>query len=192
MKKYIPTFLLLLSPYLYILLIIKTGMQQTSNSVQLKVDLFRFAPINFFLIVVFVFNIIYAFVLAARGESGKKLLYWDMLLKLCNIPIYIAVFIIGAFSYMFSMFPANFLIIIPWVIFDYILLLPSTMYGISGLIQARREKKISTATAVVNGILHFLFCTDVISAVVIFCIVIANNKKQLAQVSGNFEHNAKY
>lgn len=48
------------------------------------------------------------------------------------------------------------------------------MYGVSGLIQARREGKITTTVTVVNCILHFLFCMDVISAIVMFCVVKSN------------------
>ena len=50
------------------------------------------------------------------------------------------------------------------VIFDYLLLLPSTMYGVSGLRSLSKTGKASKAGIVINGICQFLFVFDVISA----------------------------
>ncbi|WP_261783119.1 hypothetical protein [Clostridium botulinum] len=61
-------------------------------------------------------------------------------------------------------------------IFDFIMLLPSSMYGVNGIVQAYKEKKITKLTAVVNCILHFLFCLDVISAIAMFCIAKSKSK----------------
>lgn len=54
------------------------------------------------------------------------------------------------------------------VIFDYFLLLPSTMYGISGLRSLSKKGKSSEAEIVINGICQFLFVFDVISAVYLY------------------------
>ena len=179
--------LLLLSPYLYLLIIIFFGGRwQSSGSFLPNIILVHLC----FIIAVFIPNMIYAFVLAAHRESSKTLLFWDMLLKLCNIPVYVLFFILGT---VFLIVPFGILFTFLIVVFDYLLLLPSTMYGISGLIQARREKKLTIDAVVVSGILHFLFCTDVVSAVVMFCKVRAYEKKQPAdfRVPENFEQNAK-
>lgn len=50
------------------------------------------------------------------------------------------------------------------VIFDYLLLLPSTMYGVSGLRSLSKTGKASKAGIMINGICQFLFVFDVISA----------------------------
>ena len=55
------------------------------------------------------------------------------------------------------------------VLFDYSLLLPSSMYGISGIWQNYRKGNFSLAETAVNIILHFFFCADVFSA--IYCYV---------------------
>ena len=39
------------------------------------------------------------------------------------------------------------------------------MYGLSGLLQARREGRIGAKTLVIFGIMQFFFCLDVVSAV---------------------------
>ena len=51
---------------------------------------------------------------------------------------------------------------------DYSVLLPSTMYGVSGLLQARKARRVSTKALVVNGIMQFMFCLDVCSAVYLY------------------------
>ncbi|MBW9159165.1 hypothetical protein [Clostridium tagluense] len=96
-------------------------------------------------------------------------------MKLCNIPIYIMSFIIG-----FEMFflPAGIVMTFAMVVFSYILLFSTSMYGVSGLLKASSEKKITRKTAVVNIILHFFFCFDIISAVTMFCLVKAKEKNQ--------------
>lgn len=167
MKKRILPILLIISPYIYVSIFVFKLMKFA-----------KFLPIISLLIVaaVFIPNIIYAFVIARHGESSTSLLFWDMLLKLCNVPIYIIVFIFG---FIIALFPKGFIVTFFLVIFDYILLIPSSMYGVSGLLQARREGKITTAAAVGNIVLHFLFCTDVISAVVMYCAVKKKAKMNL-------------
>lgn len=126
-------------------------------------------------IIFFISNMIYPFILAKHGESSTTLLFWDILLKLCNIPIYIVVFMFGSIM---MIWPLGFGVVIAifLAIFDFIMLLPSSMYGVNGIVQACREKKITKLTAVVNCILHFLFCLDVISAIVMFCIAKSKSK----------------
>ena len=51
---------------------------------------------------------------------------------------------------------------------DYSVLLPSTMYGLSGLLQARREGRIRTKTLLVHGVMQFFFCLDVFSAICLY------------------------
>ncbi|HPE15403.1 MAG TPA: hypothetical protein PK597_00445 [Oscillospiraceae bacterium] len=122
----------------------------------------------------FVFNTAYAFLLAARGESGTALLLWDMILKLCTIPIYALVLLAGL-----ALSIHGIIVLLPFFVgFDYLMLLASSMYGLNGLLLAHREKKITTRAVVVNGILHFIFCLDVVSAVVSFCMVKRQDKKQ--------------
>lgn len=54
------------------------------------------------------------------------------------------------------------------VIFDYLLLLPSTMYGVSGLRSLSKTGKASKAGIVINGICQFLLVFDVISAAYLY------------------------
>lgn len=171
MKKHFLTKLLLIAPYLYVLTVVLLTKQKIITSKELQN---YFIILGCFVVIVFIPNMIYAFILLIRREAASVLLFWDMLLKLCNIPIYIVLFLVG-FPIFF--FPAGFIISFFIAVIDYILLLPSTMYGVCGIIQARRENKITTKSAVVNIILHFFFCTDVFSAVIMYCKVKQKSKK---------------
>jgi hypothetical protein len=173
MKKRILPVMLLILPYLGILTAV---LYIKYNSYISKEILHIFPKISCgFAAAVYFSNIIYAFVLAKRGANSSDLLFWDMLIKLCNIPIYTIIFI---FSFFMSFVPKGIVIAIPMAIFDYLLLIPSTMYGISGLLKARREEKITMTTAVVNGIAHFLFCADVISAIIMYGVIKVKESKK--------------
>ena len=72
--------------------------------------------------VVLLCNMVYAFLLPRLGFDGRRILFWNLLLKLCNIPVYLFVFAVALVT--------NVLIIpmLPFLfLFDYALLLASTM-----------------------------------------------------------------
>ncbi len=50
-------------------------------------------------------------------------------------------------------------------LFDYSLLLPSTMYGVSGILNCYRNGKLSKKEAAVHIFAQFMFCFDVFSAI---------------------------
>jgi len=169
MKKRILPILLLISPYLYLLI------NKFYDTYIYYAPYFYIRLGVFMVITIFITNMIYAFVIKKFGRNSTELLFWDMILKLFNIPIYIMTFLVGIVG---VIIPFGILYSFLLLIVDYLLLLTSTMYGVSGLIQAYREKKITKTTAIVNCILHFFFCTDVISAIAMFCIVKAKGKKR--------------
>ena len=101
-----------------------------------------------------------AFLMPRRGWTARRLLFWNMVLKLCNIPFYIGVFFVGL---MMSVFVIP--LLLPLILIDYSVLLPSTTYGLSGVLQARRAGHIGAKTLVIFSIMQFFFCLDVVSAV---------------------------
>lgn len=106
-------------------------------------------------------NMIYAFLLPFFGYNGKQIMFWDMLLKLCNIPAFLALFLIGGVMVMIKVEDAGLAIFI----LSYLLLLSSTMFGVSGLIRCYKEGIFSGKTMAIQLILHFIFFTDVVSAI---------------------------
>lgn len=165
MKQKIPMLLLITVPYLFVtVFFLLIAVEGGFSARALELGGWVFLGIC---IVVFLPCGIYPF-FWRRKASSSQLLFWDMILKICNIPIYILVFVIGVIMAIFILgIP-----LLPFLfLFDGLLLLPSTMYGISGLMQARKEGRISSGTAILNGILHFLFCLDCVSAVVSYLLV---------------------
>lgn len=148
MKK-VPTILLLLVPYAFIAVFLNFGLTK---------DVFLLWPILW--LVICLPNMVYAFLLPRLGATPRQLLFWDMVLKLCNIPIFAGVFLIALLL--------NIMVIplLPFLmLFDYSLLLPSSMYGISGIWQNYQKGKFSAVETAVNIILHFFFCADVFSSI---------------------------
>lgn len=112
-----------------------------------------------------------------RGEgSPRRLAFWDMLLKLCLIPFFLFVFVAG-----FVMSLA--LAVVPGLIFgapvvvgilvvvDYGLLLFTSSYGFAAVARARSRGLITGTAAAVLSVLHALFITDVVAAIVLYAMV---------------------
>ena len=102
----------------------------------------------------------YAFYLAKTDCSGHRIVFWCMVLKLCNVPVFLLIFLVAA-GFFVMMLP-----LIPFlVLFDYFLLLSTSMYGISGLLKCGKEGRLSGKAVAMNIVLQFVFCADVLSAV---------------------------
>lgn len=156
MKK-IPMIIMLIAPYFLF------GMYMAENLQLLSIGLIAFG-------IIMVFGAVYAFFLLRMGFTGKQILFWSMLLKICNIPIFLFIFAVGLFL---------FVVIIPLipllVLFDLFLLLSTSMYGINGIIQCGKEGCLSKKEAIINIVLHFIFCADVFSS--IYCYIRSRKNK---------------
>ena len=85
MKK-IPIIMMLIAPYFLF------GMYMAENLELLSIGLLAFG-------IIMLFGSVYAFFLPRMGFSGKQILFWSMLLKICNIPIFLFIFSIGLFLF---------------------------------------------------------------------------------------------
>lgn len=121
--------------------------------------------------VVYLINIVNAWIY--KGEDDcYRLAFFDMLIKLLHIPFYLLVFLAGVLMFMAMVVPAL-VFVSPLIIFmlfmvHLFLMITSSMYGVSALVKAARQGKVTKKYAVLHGILHFLFVTDVISAICVF------------------------
>ncbi len=148
MKK-IPMLWLLAAPYLYIIICALKGL--TGATLMLW-------PILFALILLP--NMVYAFLLPRRGYTEQQLLFWDMLIKLLYIPVYLLTFTLVLMLHILI------LPLIPFLfLFDYSLLLASSMYGISGIYRSCQHGRLSKKQGAIHIMLHFFFCFDVFSAI---------------------------
>lgn len=129
---------------------------------------------------VYIFNMINAWIYKDENVC-YRLAFFDMLIKLLHIPFYLLVFFVGVLMVMAMVVPAL-VFVSPFIAFmlflvDLLLMITSSMYGASALVKAVRQGKVSKKYAVVHGILHFLFVTDVISAVCVFVKMAAIKKR---------------
>ncbi len=169
MKRRILPILLLILPFLYLFvfsLIISD--ENNANNVVFILIIWVILFVAFL-----ISNIIFVALSVFKGIKSEFFLFWNMLLKLFNIPIYLLIF----FIYIVFVSLPGVVIFTPFFFaFDYMLLILTSIYGIGGLVQARREKKITTSATLVFSVLHFVFCADVICAVIAFCKVKSKSK----------------
>ena len=110
--------------------------------------------------IVMLLGALYAFYLAKTDCSGHRIVLWCMVLKLCNVPVFLLIFLVAA-GFFVMMLP-----LIPFlVLFDYFLLLSTSMYGISGLLKCGKEGRLSGKAVAMNIVFQFVFCADVLCAV---------------------------
>lgn len=164
MKKVLPI-LLLVWPYVFLGILFVGGTENEAIfEVKVYMDIFLTG-------VVVVFNIINAFTYKDM-YADYDLARWNMWIKLVHIPFYLLVFVVGLVMLVASVVPAMIFftpfVIICLVVCSFCLLLTTSMYGINALIRAVKMGDVSVGYAVVHGILHCIFVTDTISAVIIF------------------------
>lgn len=111
----------------------------------------------------------------SKTIGSEKLLLWNMIIKLCQIPAYIIIFVIGLFLAIsvYGIFYAA-----AFAVTDFLIMTASSVYGISGLYEAYKNGSITKKSAIISGICHFLFAADVIAAIWSFSKVIRKTKKE--------------
>lgn len=101
---------------------------------------------------------------SVRGRwEGRRLALASMLVKLFQIQNYVVLFLGGAGLGL--LFPA--IAVVIWVI-DVATIFLSGLVGLAGVIRCRVEGRLTTKAMVVNGILQFVFCADVFSAIWVY------------------------
>lgn len=164
MKKVLPL-TLMAWPYLFVLFVLLPG------DMSQEVYFTLFLVYLVLTILIYILNIRNAFTYA--GENApRKLAFFDMMLKLVHIPFYFCVFLVGAIFLLAMVVPAfvliSPLIVVTLFVVDGLLMLTTSMYGISAAVKAAKSGMLSRRTAILNGLLHCLFVADVISAIVLY------------------------
>lgn len=122
----------------------------------------RFTPIVEVSFVVGLVCAVALFVLGRRGTwSARQLALGSMAVKLAQIPAYVIWFIVGAAFFLFAGFVLAFFV-------DALAILLSGLAGLTAVLRCRKEEKLTRKAAVVHGILQFIFCADVFSAVWVY------------------------
>lgn len=202
MKKMIqsmPAVLLLAMPYL--LVVLPAGMAQmieteasgpalyyaNSEATDIFNRMLVVAAVMYGVIVLT--NIIWLIYQTASGISAQRLLFWNMLIKLCYIPVFFYAFLTllaGMAMFMFG----GIIMIVMSLLALLLFFLPSCIYGLCGCIRAAKEGTLGKGLAIVMAILQFILCIDVIAAIVAYCMVRSSNKKRLKeQMNANTYYN---
>lgn len=93
--------------------------------------------------------------------AGRDLALAGMLVKLVQIPAYVLWFAVGMMFFLF-MGPVLALFV------DVQAILLSGLLGLAAVLRCRAEGKLERKDAVLHGILQFIFCADVFSAVWVY------------------------
>lgn len=106
-----------------------------------------------------------------KGEA-ERLAFWNMLIKLVHIPFHLLLFLLGLLFILAMVVPALLfvspILVMIFSVISWLLVLTSSVYGINAIVRGRKMGALSTKAAVLLGILHLLFVTDVIASVIVF------------------------
>lgn len=100
-----------------------------------------------------------------RKKNGIELIRINMIIKIVHILAYILIFILGIlFSITIFTFAFTFLLIA----LDVLTIIQSGTVGVSGIISCAREEIFSKKLAALYGFTQYIFCIDVIVAVLLY------------------------
>lgn len=124
---------------------------------------FSFLPWLF--MVSLICNVIFLVLSIYKKWDCKKVALYNMVLKIVQIPAYIAVFLLGAlsFSTLFTMGLAA-----VFFLFDCASIFLTGLIGVTSVARCYADRIISKRFSIINGLLQFVFCADVISSIIIF------------------------
>lgn len=117
------------------------------------------------IVISFICTLVYMPLCLSKGWSARQTAFFNMLIKLVQIPAYLAIFVLGVlffitiFTYAFSVF---------FVLFDCITIFLTGLVGLTANLRLYKEHKCSGSFAALNSVCQFIFCIDVISAVVVY------------------------
>ena len=100
-------------------------------------------------------------VLTRKRWTARELALADLLIKLVHIPAYVVWFVLGV---------AMILFLGPLIAFvmDAMAILLSGLVGLAAVLRCRAEGRLTRKAAVIHGVLQFIFCADVFSAVWVY------------------------
>lgn len=96
------------------------------------------------------------------GWEGRRLALASMAVKLLHVQNYIVLFLMAVAAFMLPV-----LAVVVWA-FDVMTMFLSGLVGLAAVLRCRVEGRLSARATVVNGILQFVFCADVFSAVWVY------------------------
>ena len=156
MKK-VPMILLLIAPYATLII-----------CYQADLDIMVGACVYAALLL---FNMVYAFLLPRLGFNGKQILFWNLLLKLWNIPLVLTILLVTLVTSLVGgegiRDEAASMVLIA-LLLCYLIQVSSAMFGISGFRWCRKYGTLSKAGVIASSIAQFIPCVDVIGSILCY------------------------
>lgn len=166
MKKYIPSILAAIFPYsvLFALYCMFSGFLM--HSVFQSNGFLLLLAVLLFWVVSLGCAVATCVMSLARKWDSYELARANMILKLIPVPAYILIFLLGC-VFLITIF--TFAISIILMLLDGMAIVLSGLIGVAAVKRNHSDKILSTKEMVAHGILQFVFCADVVSAIVVFC-----------------------
>lgn len=122
------------------------------------------------------FNMAYAFCLPKLGFSGKQILFWNLLLKLCQVPL---VSLILLFVLVMTMVGGEGIgsVVIGALLICWLIQLSSAMFGISGFRWCHKYGTLSKAGMIASSVVRLIPCVYVIGS--ILCYIMFRKEGQI-------------
>lgn len=124
---------------------------------------FSFLPWLF--MVSLICNVIFLVLSIYKKWDCKKVALYNMVLKIVQIPAYIAVFFLGALSFS-TLFTMGFAVV--FFLFDCASIFLTGLIGVTSVARCYADRIIRKRFSIISGLLQFVFCADVISSIIIF------------------------
>ena len=156
MKK-IPMILLLIAPYAIYFLCDYVNMD-------FAIGLYIYGAI-------LVLNMVYAFLLPKLQFNGKQLLFWNLLIKLCHIPLVVIILLAVMITSLIggeAMRDAVSSVVLIAFVNCYMLQLSSAMFGISGFLWLRKNNKMTSKDVAFCTAAQLIPIIDIAAAVVCY------------------------
>lgn len=178
-KKYGTLILLIIYPYTFTLfLAIGIALNQIQSTVDFRfADFLKFTPL---LYPVMLGLVIHKSVKMLKDDfyTSRDMVHMNTIIKCIQIPAYVLNFVLGVALFFTAILIPIVLVVI---LFDVASISLSGLYSVFCLLKAKKEGRLSAGSAMLFGVLHFIFCIDVIAAIV---LAVTQNKKD-AQIGGN-------
>ena len=113
------------------------------------------------------FNMVYAFLLPKLGFNGKQILFWNLLLKLCQVPL---ILLILLFVLVMAMVGGEGIgsVLMAVLLACWLLQLSSAMFGISGFRWCHQYGTLSKAGMIASSVIQLIPCVDVIGSILCY------------------------
>ena len=165
MKRYLPLSMVILFPYIIIGLPVFSGVTGIGAEMVFAGEGAMLLALWFLLYVIALLcSLIVLIVSLIAKRNSQEMLHTSMVVKLVHLPAYILIFV-AALLYLIWAAPGFTILIFA---LGFMIAFLSGLIGLGVLIRSFCEKRISIGTAIVHGILQFVFLADIISSVFLY------------------------